>query len=238
MRLKSLNQKKTRISAILVGNNSLDANIGHLCAMTGGQVFYAPGNDVASAINSSLTSLRSAKSILSGEIAAQSPLQLAVQRAGVEVAVSWNATQTDANCDALGRYAAALALPLLDTDAAQTLAEAHCLCSHMTSLVLVDEVGVMTNMLPEMRKIPLMAPKRSQMMHPCCSERSADYRMGGAKSPLGWLLMLLLIPALILALPFIILWKIPSLLRQIWHMAQTGFQRIWFALSETTHRNR
>jgi hypothetical protein len=58
MRLKSLNQKKTRISAILVGNNSLDANIGHLCAMTGGQVFYAPGTDVASAINSSITSLQ------------------------------------------------------------------------------------------------------------------------------------------------------------------------------------
>jgi hypothetical protein len=56
--VEELKSKKTRISAILVGNNSLDANIGHLCAMTGGQVFYAPGTDVASAINSSITSLQ------------------------------------------------------------------------------------------------------------------------------------------------------------------------------------
>ena len=33
--VEELKSKKARISAILVGNNSLDANIGHLCAMTG-----------------------------------------------------------------------------------------------------------------------------------------------------------------------------------------------------------
>ena len=198
--------------------------------MTGGQVYYAPGNDVASAINSSLTSLRSVKGILSGELAAQSPLQLAVQRAGVELAVSWQAINNDTDGDAIGRYAAALALPLLDTDAAQDWAEAHCLCSHMTSLVLVDEVGVMTNMLPEMRKLPLMAPKRSQMSY----DRSIDHCksgsvesnriIGGSRSPSGSLLMIVLIPALILVAPFIILWKIPTLLRQIWQFMRDFFK--------------
>ncbi|MDA8860025.1 VIT domain-containing protein [Paracoccaceae bacterium] len=233
--VEELKSKKARISAILVGNNSLDANIGHLCAMTGGQVYYAPGANVTDAIAASLTSLRSGKNILSGELAAQLPLQLAVQRAGVEVAVSWSTTQTDADCDALGRYAAAMALPLLDTDAAQTLAEAHCLCSHMTSLVLVDEVGVITNIPPEMRKIPLMEPAAYPPM-PCSSEvnfcksypRAGSSRgfkrvLSGNETPLDWLLMLILIPVLIVATPFIILWNIPSLVRHIWHMVQTAF---------------
>ena len=144
--------------------------------------------------------------------------------------MSWQGIRTDADCDALGRYAAALALPLLDTDAARSIAAAHCLCSHMTSLVLVDEVGEATNMLPEMRKIPLMAPKRSQMSY----DRSIDHCksgsvksnriIDGSRSPSGSLLIIVLIPALILVAPFIILWKIPTLLRQIWQFVQDLFK--------------
>ena len=235
--VEELKSKKARISAILVGNNSLDASIGHLCAMTGGQVYYAPGANVTDTIAASLTSLRSGKNNLSRSVAAQLPLQLAVQRAGVEVEVSWGATQTDADCDALGRYAASMALPLLDTDAAQTLAEAHCLCSHMTSLVLVDEVGEATDMLPEMRKIPLMEPSAYPPMqyspeadflesYPCAGSNRSFFRvLDGNETPLNWLLMLILIPALMVITPFIICWKIPSLVRHIWQMVQTSFRK-------------
>ena len=52
--VEELKSKEARISAILVGDDSLDANIGHLCAMTGGQVFYAPGEDVTKAITSNV----------------------------------------------------------------------------------------------------------------------------------------------------------------------------------------
>jgi len=151
-----LKSKEARISAILVGNDSLDANIGHLCAMTGGQVFYAPGDDVTKAISAGLTSLRGTKGHLSGELARALPAYIQVKRAGVDIGATWQAERSDLPADAVGRYAASIALALLQTDDAKDFAEAHSLCSHMTSLVLVDEAGDRTNMLPEMRKVPLM----------------------------------------------------------------------------------
>ena len=151
-----LKSKNMRISAILVGDNSLDANIGHLCAMTGGQVFYAPGNNVTNAISTSLTAMRSETGRGLVKLSGTSPKHLEVKRAGVEVAISWLANSTDAAGDAIGRYAASLALPFLQPVAAKGFAEAHSLCSHMTSLVLVDEAGDVVDMLPEMRKVPLM----------------------------------------------------------------------------------
>jgi hypothetical protein len=155
--VNELKSKEARISAILVGDDSLDANIGHLCAMTGGQVFYAPGDDVTKAITSSLTAIRVGKGSLSGALSANLPKSVQVKRAGVSIAASWQATTSDTPVDAVGRYAASLSLPLLGALLAQDFAEAHCLCSHMTSLVLVDEAGEATDMLPEMRKVPLMA---------------------------------------------------------------------------------
>lgn len=171
-----LKSKDARISAILVGNDSLDANIGHLCAMTGGQVFYAPGDDVTKAISAGLTSLRGAKGHLSGELHGALPQNIQVKRAGVEIDVTWQSERSDLPADAVGRYAASTALPLLDAEDAKDFAEAHALCSHMTSLVLVDEAGDSTNMLPEMRKVPLMESVNYSMeMSESFSASSASY---------------------------------------------------------------
>ena len=90
------------------------------------------------------------------KLSGTSPKHLEVKRAGVEVVISWLANSTDTAGDAIGRYAASLALPFLQPVVAKDFAEAHCLCSHMTSLVLVDEASDVTGVLPEMRKIPLM----------------------------------------------------------------------------------
>ena len=59
--VKDLKGKPIRISAILVGKGSLDANIGRLCAMTGGQIFYAPGDDVAAPLKSALKASKRAR---------------------------------------------------------------------------------------------------------------------------------------------------------------------------------
>ena len=150
--LKSMD---VRISAVLVGSASLDANIGHLCSMTGGQVFYAPGDDVTQAISSSLTSLRSAKGAVKADFVGGELSQVTLKRSGVEITAHWQKDFSDTSADAIGRYAASLALPLLEKHNAQDFAEAHNLCSHTTSLVLVDDVGQPTEMLPEMRKVPL-----------------------------------------------------------------------------------
>jgi hypothetical protein len=155
--VEELKSKEARISAILVGDDSLDANIGHLCAMTGGQVFYAPGEDITKAVTSSLTSLRSGSGSISGNLTVGLPESIQVTRASVDVSATWQSATANIPADAIGRYAASLALPILPAHSAQDFAEAHCLCSHMTSLVLVDEAGEATDMLPEMRKVPLMA---------------------------------------------------------------------------------
>ena len=174
-----LKSKNARISAILVGDDSLDANIGHLCAMTGGQVFYAPGDNVTSAISTSLTVMRSETGHGSVKLSKTLPKHLAVKRAGVEIAISWLPNSTDAGGDAIGRYAASLALPFLQPVMAKDFAESHCLCSHMTSLVLVDEAGDVMDMLPEMRKVPLMESQArmsvSHSMDASCCELAPSY---------------------------------------------------------------
>lgn len=140
-----------RVSAILIGQGSLDANIGHLCAMTGGQLFYAPGEDVGGALGSALAALRVKGNAMQG-----APDDLSCIRGGVELKATRSEAMTLASGDAVGRFIAALSLPLLSKADATQRAEEHGLCTHFTSLVLVDEAGGVVDGLPEMRKVPLM----------------------------------------------------------------------------------
>ena len=47
-----------RVSVVLVGEDSLEANVGHLAALTGGEIFVALGGDVERAIVAAMKSLR------------------------------------------------------------------------------------------------------------------------------------------------------------------------------------
>ena len=49
-----------RISVLLVGEDSLEANVGHLAALTGGDLFVAMEADFGSALAAALASLRTA----------------------------------------------------------------------------------------------------------------------------------------------------------------------------------
>lgn len=147
-----------RISAVLVGAGSLDANIGHLVTLTGGQIYYAPGDDVAAALGSALMAARVPGTAAQGRSEWGRPLHVTCQRGGVTIAADWTQTASPAPTDAIGRFAAALALPLLAPPDSLTLALDHGLCTHATSLVLVDEAGVATNLVPETRKVPLSQP--------------------------------------------------------------------------------
>lgn len=146
-----------RISAVLVGDGSLDAGVGHLAALTGGQVAWAPVDAVGPVIANALDSLRLPARATTGTPAAGRPSRIEACRAGVALAVTWQeGPQTDAGgADAVGRYAAALALPLLPAGEAGAFAAAHGLCTHLTSLVLVDEAGEAQEGLASMRKVPL-----------------------------------------------------------------------------------
>jgi hypothetical protein len=147
------------ISAILVGAGSLDANVGHLCAMTGGQVFYAPGQDVSAPLRSALEALRRPGAPVVGQASETGPEKVTVLRGGITIEANWS---TDKNpqkalpTDAIGRFSAALAIPLLDARAGEAWARAHSLCTHSTSLVLVDEDGQVTEGFSQMRKVANM----------------------------------------------------------------------------------
>jgi hypothetical protein len=43
---RTLARRGRRISVVLVGEDSLEANVGHLAALTGGDIFVSAGADV------------------------------------------------------------------------------------------------------------------------------------------------------------------------------------------------
>jgi hypothetical protein len=153
-----LRSKNARLSAILVGSDSLDANIGYLCANSGGQVYYASNDDVASILNEALKNLRRTDAAIKGKAGDRYPASLKTIRGSAEIVVTWSIEKDKVGklSDPIGRYAASLALPLLEPTMAQDFAALHCLSTHNTSLVLVDEEGEVPDSLPEMRKVPLM----------------------------------------------------------------------------------
>ena len=153
-----LRSKNARLSAILVGSDSLDANIGHLCANSGGQVYYASNDDVASILNEALKNLRRTDAAIKGKAGERYPASLKTVRGSAEITAKWSVEKdkTGKLSDPIGRYAASLALPLLEPTMAQDFATLHCLSTHNTSLVLVDNEGEVSDALPEMRKVPLM----------------------------------------------------------------------------------
>ena len=153
-----LRSKNARLSAILVGSDSLDANIGHLCANSGGQVYYASNDDVASILNEALKNLRRTDAAIKGKAGERYPASLKTVRGSAEITAKWSVEKdkTGKLSDPIGRYAASLALPLLEPKMAQDFAALHCLSTHNTSLVLVDNEGEVSDDLPEMRKVPLM----------------------------------------------------------------------------------
>jgi hypothetical protein len=149
------------IFAVLVGDASLDAMIGHLAASTGGQVFAAAGDNVAPAITAALNALRRGAAPLDCKVSKGVPVSVATMRSGISIAAEWSGRKSNRTCDAVGRFAAGLALPALDEAAARALAVSHGLSNHLTSLVLVDEASDSTNALPMTRKIPLSGSVRA-----------------------------------------------------------------------------
>lgn len=169
---------RVRISGVLVGGDSLDAMIGHLAALTGGHVFAAAQNGVESAIESALATMRSRAERLTGRIHDDWPESLVVCRGGVSIAVKWVEDSEGPDADSAGRFAAALALPLLEEEAASAFAASHGLCTHLTSLILIDEAGGEAQGVPEMRKVPLATPAGNisfAHMPPCAEQPYAGF---------------------------------------------------------------
>jgi hypothetical protein len=151
-----------RFTIVLVGEDSLEANVGHLAALTGGEIFVASGSDLEDALTQAIQSVRRP----------DEPILPAVEiidrvstiRAGMQITAAWADQTTGAVgkaplfSHAVAAIAARLLMPSLPEERAAALAEAEGLVSHLTSLVLIDEAGAQQNTLPATRKVPLAMP--------------------------------------------------------------------------------
>jgi Vault protein inter-alpha-trypsin domain/von Willebrand factor type A domain len=157
--VQALARTGKRFTVILVGADSLEANVGHLAALSGGQLFPVAEADAGRAVRQALATLRAAHRPAAPIEGA--PQRVATRIGGMLVEAVWDDSPVDAagsDSRAIGAVAAALALPRLDSARAAALAEAEGIVCHLTSLVLVDEAGARQEGLPTQHKIPLMQP--------------------------------------------------------------------------------
>ena len=154
--VQALAGRGKRISVLLVGEDSLEASVGHLAALTGGDLVVASGSDMAASLDAALGGLRLP---FAATEAGDDGRRLQATRRGAEIVVS----ETDEPLPsaahpiarAAGALAAALRLPLLSAGQVAALAESEGIVTHLTSLVLVDEAAEAVEGLPALRKVAL-----------------------------------------------------------------------------------
>jgi len=178
--VQSLAARGKRVSAILVGANSLEAMIGHLVALTGGQIVVASSSNIAEAFAAVIAALRMPGTPAQAAELTRLPRACVDHRGGAEISAVWNDGPAGfgATVDEVGAYAAAIALPQLTLEAATQVAVAHGLCTHLTSLVVVDEAGARQAGLPNTRKVPLSRPIESARHAGVPTFRSANEERG------------------------------------------------------------
>lgn len=162
--VQALARTGRRFSVVLIGEDSLEANVGHLAAITGGEIFVAAGGDLAGALSAALSSLRASHENarkIAGELE-----QINVSRSNMFLTAQWRPASEPAE-DTLGAravaaIAASLVLPFLDHETAAQLAEAEGLVTHLTSLILVDDAAAAQSGIPANRKIALPSPRTAK----------------------------------------------------------------------------
>ncbi len=162
-----LAQAGRRVFVVLVGEDSLEANVGHLAALTGGDIYFSFGADVGSALHAALQGLRTKRTIREQGPPAETqfPESVCATRGNMRIRAAWSgepaemAVERDALSEGVAAYAANLALASLPESAAGELAVGEGLTTHLTSLVLVDEAGPVQEGLPVTRKVNLPTPR-------------------------------------------------------------------------------
>jgi hypothetical protein len=161
--VQTIAQAGRRIAVVLVGEDSLEANVGHLAGLTGGEIFVAAGGDITEVIAAAIRSLR----VPHEPVVALSALpdEISLRRAGMQLSASWHSADAEhvnnLTMRAVAAVAAGLAFPALPKENAATFAEAEGLVTHLTSLLLVDEEGQAQDGLPTTRKVALPTPAKS-----------------------------------------------------------------------------
>jgi hypothetical protein len=153
-----------RISVLLVGEDSLEAQVGHLAALTGGDIFVAPRNAVDKFLDAALNSLRSpTRSVTKAGPAAEMREEFSLSGMTIRLRRSGKADGSPRNTleRSIAALAASLQLPQLSEQEAAGLAAAEGLVTHLTSLVLVDEASSKQESIPLRRRVPLATRQAS-----------------------------------------------------------------------------
>ncbi|MDB5963844.1 MAG: hypothetical protein JWQ72_344 [Polaromonas sp.] len=148
-----------RFHVLLIGEDSLEANVGHLAALTGGQILIAAGLETGELVRQAVSAMRMAHAPappIDGR-----PTEVEAVLGGMLVRATWSDAQpsgADVPSQSVAAAAAALALSRMEENDAATLAEAEGIVCHLTSLVLVDEAGASQNGIPAQRKVAMTTP--------------------------------------------------------------------------------
>ncbi|MDX2308299.1 MAG: VIT and VWA domain-containing protein [Hyphomicrobium sp.] len=155
--VQALAKSGRRFTVVLIGADSLEANVGHLAALSGGQIFAPGGTGIAGAVRSALRAARLPQREPSNE-----STTLIEARSGMKIRATWNAgSAVSADAEelrAVAAYATGLRLASLSAEEASQIAEAEGLVTHLTSFILVDENGVKQEGLAATRKVMLAVP--------------------------------------------------------------------------------
>jgi len=158
--VQRLAQMGRRITVVLVGEDSLEANVGYLAALTGGDIFVAAGADITDVLITAIGTLRASSE-------QPHPIDVSldyvrVVRGNASLEAEWRTTTQPVidtpQMRGAAAMAASLALPALNEEHAAQLAEAEGLVTHLTSLVLIDEAGEAQEGVLANRKIALPYP--------------------------------------------------------------------------------
>ncbi|MCG7360555.1 hypothetical protein MHZ93_04740 [Roseomonas sp. ACRSG] len=182
-------RRGARFTVVLVGEDSLAANVGHLAALTGGQIFVSSGLDLPEVLQRAIASMRAPRLRH-----ARVPQGLAVSTAealagGMRIAARWSLPRRASPAPdeevsrAVAAYAAWLALPCLEEEDAAALAEVEGVVCHLTAMVLVDEAGEAQEGLPAQRKVPLMTPRTAKSRRHLRPVAAAEAPMMSAPLP-------------------------------------------------------
>ena len=154
-----------RIFVVLVGEDSLEARVGHLAALTGGDLQFSFGADVGRALAACVQGMRLRRVENSvGEFDADGlPLRVRTARGGASIEAHWTARSGDGEAEpfsaAVAAYAASLAVACASKDHAPGIAVREGLVTHLTSLFLRVDDGERQEGLPLTRRVGLPTPR-------------------------------------------------------------------------------
>lgn len=176
--IQRLARKGRRIFVVLVGEDSLEANIGHLAALTGGETHFTFGADVSVALEAALHGLRGGRAGLTQKWSGDAPERVVTTRGNAQVEATWSGPAEESERDwrsaAAAAFATGLVLGAAPEDVAMRLAVSEGLVTHLTSLVLVDHAGERAEELPVTVKVDLPTPRAySQIQAPIPTTRAA-----------------------------------------------------------------